>query len=75
MGQGVVRALFSLMSALAVAWTNCLDAQPVNRTTCDPSRRNQTIFDFSMDNVFKNGTIELDELRGKVTFIVNVATF
>ena len=40
-----------------------------------PSSDNGTIYDFQMQNVHKNGTIDFGDYKGKVVLIVNVATY
>lgn len=45
------------------------------RSKCDPSLSNGTIFDFQIQNAYKNASLDLESLRGKLTLIVNVATY
>ena len=68
----LLSALFSFAAVFTgyVAGINVLQRQP-----CDPSLSNQTIFDFSLPNVYQNGTIDLSEQRGKLTLFVNTATY
>ena len=65
-----MRALLSLAGALVLARA---DVNP--RGVCDTSGSNQTAFDFSFKNVYGNETIKMDQFRGKVTLVVNVATY
>ena len=74
-GESAVRALISLAGALVVARGSEVDGDTNPRSVCDPSKSNQTIFDFAIGNVYGNETIHLNQFRGKVTLIVNVATF
>ena len=74
MGESVVRTLISLAGALVLA-QNGVNGDTNPRSTCDPTASNQTVYDFSIGNVFKNDTIHLSQFRGKVTLIVNVATY
>ena len=73
----MVHTLISLAGALVLARSGVNGgSHPLNpRSTCDPTSSNQTIYDFSVGNVFKNDTIHLSQLRGKVTLLVNVATY
>ena len=68
----LLSALFSFAAVFTgyVAGINVLQRQP-----CDPSLSNQTIFDFTLPNVYQNGTIDLSEQRGKLTLFVNTATY
>ena len=45
------------------------------RKTCHPLPSNETIYDFSLENVYQNETLDLSEYRGKVVFLVNTATY
>ena len=74
-GESAVRALVSLVGALAVVQASEVDGDTNPRSICDPSKSNRTIFDYSIGNVFGNETINLNQFRGKLTLIVNVATF
>ena len=54
---------------------------PVTRTVglkvvCDkPQKLGKTVYDFSVENIFENETISLNQYRGNVLAIVNVATY
>jgi hypothetical protein len=72
-GGSVIGAFLSLTAALAGA--SEVDGDTPPRSTCDPSLSNSTIFDYSINNVYGNESIDLSSLRGKVTLIVNVATY
>jgi len=45
------------------------------RSVCDPSLSNSTLFDFSIKDVYQIEDMDLDQLRGKLTLVVNVATY
>lgn len=40
-----------------------------------PSSDNTTIYDFTLKDVYKNRDINFSDFQGKVTLIVNVATY
>ena len=40
-----------------------------------PNSENTTLYDFSLQNVHKNETIDFSSYRGKVVLLVNVATY
>lgn len=69
----VVGALLSLTAAVVGA--SEVDGDTPPRSTCDPSLSNNTIFDFTFQNVYGNASIDMTSLRGKVTLVVNVATY
>ena len=74
-GEGALGALVSLVSALALARASEVDGDTNPRSICDPKLSNHTIFDYTIANVFGNETIHLNQFRGKVTLVVNVATY
>ena len=74
-GECALRALVSLAGALAFARASEVDGDTNPRSVCDSTLSNHTIFDFSIPNVYGNETIHLNQFRGKVTLIVNVATY
>lgn len=65
----------SALLTIAAAYIGAVDSVTSPRSTCDPSLANGTLFDFSVQNVYENASIDLSALRGKVTLIVNVATY
>ena len=69
------RALVSIATALVAARASEVDGDTTPRSLCDPSLSNATLFDFSIKNVYGNESVDLSQLRGKVTLLVNVATF
>ena len=73
----MVHTLISLAGALVLACSGVNgDLHSMNpRSTCDPTKSNHTIYDFFIGNVFGNDTINLSQFRGKVTLLVNVATY
>lgn len=71
--EGAVSAILSLTAAFV--GVREIDGGIPPRSTCDPSLSNGTIFDFSINNVYGNASIDIASLRGKVTLIVNVATY
>ena len=74
-GEGALRALVSLAGVLAWARASEVDGDTTPRSVCDSTLSNYTIFDYSIPNVYGNETIQLNQFRGKVTLIVNVATY
>lgn len=74
-GVSALRALISVVGALELARASEVDGDTNPRSVCDPKLSNNTIFDFSIANVYGNETIHLSQFRGKVTLIVNVATY
>lgn len=75
MREGALYALFSFAAVIGGSFASEADGDVPPRQKCDPSLSNQTIFDFSLPNVYQNGSLDLSMLRGKLTLIVNVATF
>lgn len=75
MREGALYALFSFAAVIGGSFASEADGDVPPRQKCDPSLSNHTIFDFSLPNVHQNGTLDLSSLRGKVTLIVNVATY
>lgn len=73
MREGALYALFSLAAAIRGALGDVTDVSP--RQKCLPSTGNTTIYDFTLPNVYQNETLDLSELRGKVTLFVNTATY
>jgi len=69
-------ALFNALFAFATVFTgNVAGKEVLPRQPCDSSLSNRTIFDFTLPNVYQNGTIDLSEQRGKLTLFVNTATY
>lgn len=71
MREGALYALFSL--ATVASATATIDVLP--RQKCDPLLSNHTMFDYSLDNIYQNASLDLSQLRGKLTLVVNVATY
>lgn len=70
---GTISALLTLTAAFAAA--SEVDGDTPPRSTCDQSLANGTLFDFSIKNVYENASIDLNAFRGKLTLVVNVATY
>ncbi|KAH3699935.1 hypothetical protein DPMN_074896 [Dreissena polymorpha] len=68
-GDGVLSTLVWLTAVVGSAVAS------EERQACGPPTNNQSIFDFSIRNVYDNATIDLSQFRGKLTLVVNVATY
>jgi len=72
-----VYALFSICAAIAGGGVRASEADGAvpPRQMCNPSLSNGTIFDYNLPGLYQNETIDLSALRGKLTLVVNVASF
>ncbi|KAH3699937.1 hypothetical protein DPMN_074898 [Dreissena polymorpha] len=73
--DGVLSALVSLAAIVGSTVGSEADNAIPPRQACRPPLGNQTIFDFSIRNVYDNATINMSQFRGKLTLVVNVATY
>lgn len=53
--------------------TFALDIKP--REKCYPTASNETIYDFTLSNVYQNETLDLSQYRGKLVLLVITATY
>lgn len=69
------QATICLILVLAASLQGHLALKYSSRQVCDPSPSNQTIYDFSLDDVYQNDTIDFSAYRGKLVLLVNTATY
>ncbi|KAH3699933.1 hypothetical protein DPMN_074894 [Dreissena polymorpha] len=69
-GDGVVSTLVWLAAVVG-----SVVSSDTPRQACRTPTNNQSIFDFSIRNVYDNATIDLSQFRGNLTLVVNVATY
>lgn len=66
----------SLFGAVGSALGSVTGNAPKGTYVChQPSSDNTTIYDFTLKDVYKNRDINFSQFQGKVTLIVNVATY
>ncbi|OWF48100.1 hypothetical protein KP79_PYT03810 [Mizuhopecten yessoensis] len=64
-GVAVFAAFFGLLSSVSGQTVVC--SQPANSTS--------SVYDFSIQDIYQQRTMNLSEYRGKVLLVVNVATY
>ena len=75
-GDCVIRTLVSLAIVLVGGRASEVDGDTNPRSICTPATSNHTLLDFNnVLNVYENETLDLAQCRGKVTLMVNTATY